>query len=173
LVVGLGILAYRHIVPTITLTSSTALYPGYDTAENMEYASEVVVVVSVVGKGKSKDVNDWLYTFTPLKVERVFKGDLLPGERIEFAERGGYERKVTGLYFIGREDYVHIKQNSSYLLFLIEEGDTGIYFTTGGPEGKYVWPLPQEATAENLEFTDCWGVDLDLYNSILARYGGN
>lgn len=172
LVIGLGILSYRHVIPTVITTGSTALYVGYDTADGLERASDVVVVARVAGKGRSI-VDDYRhYTITPLEVEQVYKGELLPGDVIEFVEPGGYERKLSGLYFLGSADYVQITQSSSYMLFLRESREgSNIYFPTGGSQGKFVWPPPQERTEELLEVVELDGDCQRLFNSVVAKYG--
>jgi len=172
LVIGLGILSYRHVVPTVITAGSTALYVGYYTADELERACEEVVVARVAGKGRSIVDDDRHYTITPLEVEQVYKGDLRPGDVIEFVEPGGYERKLSGLYFLGRPDYVQITQSSSYMLFLIESKDgSNIYFPNGGSQGKFVWPPPQERTEELLEVAELDGHYQRLFNSVAAKYG--
>jgi len=160
------------VVPTVITAGSTALYAGYDSADGLERASEVVVVVNVIGKGKSVVDHGQQYTFTHLEVKQVHKGDLLPGDLIEFSEPGGYERRLSGLYFIGSIDYVPTKQSSSYMLFLKETREgSNIYFPTGGSQGKFVWPPPQERTEESLEIRELDGHYQRLFNSVVAKYG--
>lgn len=169
--IGLGKLAYSHLVPTV-LPGYSAMYVGYDTLDELERASDLIAVVSVAGKGKGvvDSETDILYTHTPLKVERVFQGNVLPGETIEYVELGGYQRRPSGLYYIGLEGYVPIRKNSCYLLFLDESID-GTYISKGVYQGKFVWPLPQELTAEHLEIPELDGQYQKLYNSVAAKYG--
>lgn len=171
LVVGLGIFAYRQLVPYNCV--ATALYAGYDTAEGLEMASEVVLIAIVSGKGKSiVDEDGRHYTFTPLKIGEVFKGSLQTGGEIKFVEPVGYQRRLTGLYFYGRRDYVPLKLGTSYLLFLKEsEPGSGIYIPIGGMQGKFVWPPPQERTEEALEISGPVGDYWHLFDSVVEKYG--
>lgn len=169
--IGFGTLAYSHVVPTV-VHGYSAMYIGYDTLEELERASDLIVVVTVAGKGKSvvDPEMDILYTHTPLIVERVFQGNISPGETIEYVELGGYQRRPSGLYYIGLEGYVPIRKNSRYLLFLDKSID-GTYISKGVYQGKFVWPPPRNHTAEHLEVIELDGHYRRLFNSVVAKYG--
>ncbi|HBS93943.1 MAG TPA: hypothetical protein DEA85_07990 [Firmicutes bacterium] len=170
LVVGLGFLAYRHIVPTVTYNHS--IVHLFESLDEMEEKSDLIVEVSIVGKGRNvvrkgeAGFMDSYYTYTPSRVEKVYKGDIQPGDTIEVIEPVGYQRLPTGLYFIGREGYVPIKQNS-YLLFLSKNID-GNYPVEA--QGKFVWPSSRELSAENLEITGLDDHYKMLLDAVVAKY---
>lgn len=124
LAVGIGFLAYRHIVPTKAYAEGMIYL--YESLAELEEKSDTIVAVSVAGKGRNVvekstvGAQDSYYTYTPVKVEKVHKGDVNPGDVIEIIEPVGYQRLPTALYYICRRGYEPIKQGTTYLLFLQE-----------------------------------------------------
>ncbi|HQD20046.1 MAG: hypothetical protein ACOX21_00810 [Bacillota bacterium] len=175
LVIGLGILGYHHIVPTTSY--SHALVMAYDDLNDMEDHAELIVQVSVAGKGRNEVRKDLEgegrshYTYTPLKIDKVYKGDVRQGSTIELVEPVGYERLPEGLFFIGYLGYTPIQKKSSYLLFL-EKVDSGAYAICGLYQGKFVWPPPQELTPEKLEVDSFGGHYQKLFEEVVAKYAG-
>gem|GEM_PF-1436905 len=175
LVIGLGILGYRHIVPISV--NEHALIKQYDDLNALEDSSELIVAVSVAGKGRNEvrksieGESKFHFTYTPVKIDKVYKGDVRQGDTIEIVEPVGYERLPDGLYFIGRSDYTPIRTNSSYLLFLTKV-DSGAYSIRGGSQGKFVWPPPQDPTPEKLEVTEFTGHYQMLFEAVVAKYPG-
>lgn len=175
LVIGLGILGYRHIVPTTV--SEHALIIQYADLNALEDDSELIVTVTVAGKGRNEvrksieGESKFHFTYTPMKIDKVYKGDVRQGDAIEIVEPVGYERQPDGLYFIGRSGYTPIQTNSSYLLFLTKV-DSGAYSIRGGPQGKYVWPPPQDPTPEKLEVTEFGGHYQMFFEAVVAKYPG-
>ena len=172
LILTLGLLAYRHTVPT-TVDVHTVLILKYDTIEMLEEASDLVVMVRVSGKARQES---WIgasgskhyTTYTQVHVNQVFKGDVLAGDIIEIAEPIGYERRPWGLYYIPRDGYVPVQNDSTYLLFLSDHN--GSLFITGSQQGKFVWPPPNTFTAETLEITWVEGHYMDLYGAVMNQY---
>lgn len=174
LAIGLGMMTYRQIVPTVV--NSHAIYHIIESLEELEQDSEIIAVVSVAGKGRNVIRNSiegdskFYYTYTPIEIGKVYKGNVRPGDIIETVEPVGYQRLPSGLYFMGMEGYVPIQRNSSYLLFL-RKSDSGAYTIRGLWQGKFVWPFPQNLTAEALEVTDFGGHYQVLYEAVAAKYG--
>lgn len=171
LAVGIGFLAYRHIVPTEIHTE--AMVYLYESLDELEEKSDTIVEVSIAGKGrnvveKSKvGSQDSLYTYTPVKVEKVHKGDVNPGDILEVIEPVGYQRLPTGLYYICRRDYEPLIQESTYLMFLLENND-GHYPVSS--QRKFVWPTPQERKANSLEVTELSSQYEVLLDAIKVKY---
>lgn len=171
LAIGIGILAYRHIIPTVTYTQAMTYL--YDSLDELEEKSDTIVEVSVVGKGRnvvwesSVGASDSYYTHTPVIVISVYKGDVKLGDTIEVIEPVGYQRVLTGLYFIGREGYEPLNVNSTYLLFLVENNE-GHYPVSD--QRKFVWPSPQKRTSESLEVTELSSQYEMLLDAIQAKY---
>lgn len=171
LAVGIGFLAYRHIVPTKAYAEGMIYL--YESLSELEEKSDTIVEVSVAGKGRNVvekstvGAQDSYYTYTPVKVEKVHKGDVNPGDVIEIIEPVGYQRLLTGLYYHCRRGYEPIKQATTYLLFLQENPD-GDYPVSS--QRKFVWPTPQERTAESLEITELSSQYEMLLDAIAAKY---
>ena len=94
---------------------------AYDDLNDMEDHAELIVRVSVAGKGRNMVRKDLEgegrshYTYTPLKIDKVYKGDVRQGSTIELVEPVGYERLPEGLFFIGYLGYTPIQKKLPYL----------------------------------------------------------
>jgi hypothetical protein len=170
LVIGSAITIYRFTVPTIVPGSASMANP-IKSLEELEERSAVIAEVTVSGKGK-EDENDLPYTYTPVIITKVYKGNVSCGEEIEVREFYRYYRTPIGLYMETIEDYLPMEKNGKYLLFLTET-PSGTLSVAGIYYGKFVWPTPSKATrsAKSLEIFATDNDYLDILDAVVDNYG--
>lgn len=169
LVLAVALIIYRHIVPTIAPSSASLSY--INSLEELEERSTIIVEATVTGKGRP-DEGDFPFTYTPVKVSKVHKGNVSPGEEIEVTEFYRNIRTPFGLYTQTIESYLPMKNGGKYLLFLYEE-DNGLLTVVNVYIGKFVWPLPGKSayTAKNLEIYRLESDYSAMLGAVVAKYG--
>lgn len=175
LLFGLALLAYNHLVPTL-VSGGDALMIRYYTVEDLEERADLIVMVTVIGSGREEVMDDsstfFANTFTPVRVEKAYKGDVNPGDVIEVAEFIYSRRTPTGLEIVTVRPYKPLERKKSYLLFLTKTTTKGWWRLTGESQGKYVWPMPSAITPRNLEIMEIDDDFRQLYQQVFDKYHG-
>ncbi len=138
--------------------------------DDLEERSAIIAEVQVVGEGK-KGENDLPYTYTPVRITKVHKGNFSPEEEIEVREFYRYHRTPIGLYLEIIEVYLPMENGGKYLLFL-SETPSGTLSVAGIAYGKFVWPAPAKSarSAKNLEIYALNNNYLGILEAVVEKY---
>jgi hypothetical protein len=152
-------------------------YLVYETVEDLQAASELVVIATPTGKQKSvvtgsgMSKNGWM--LTEIRIDKVIK----PDEKQEIKE--GMTVSITEPYYIADagiepgkvmvipEEYTAVQAGNQYVLFLSWDGRSKTYGVYTGPQGKFNIDGRDVNEDEQLE-----GANADLKQQVLAKYSG-
>jgi hypothetical protein len=152
-------------------------YLVYETVEDLQAASELVVIATPTGKQKSvvtgsgMSKNGWM--LTEIRIDKVIK----PDEKQEIKE--GMTVSITEPYYIADagiepgkvmvipEEYTAVQAGNQYVLFLAWDGRSKTYGVYTGPQGKFNIDGRDVNEDEQLE-----GANADLKQQVLAKYSG-
>ncbi len=150
--------------------------------EDLEETCDAIVIGTYVGDAEQKKI--YLYdeqverdtltntrTYGSIEVSKVFKGDFKEGDIIEYAQ----EYAVLDNEYITFSDLTPMSDGDTWLFFLFNNYDTGIYYCLGDSDGRY--PLKDFAYQrialtdnEDLGVFDKEDFNEKIYNEILEKY---
>lgn len=137
---------YKHSVPQeLRLDGKLKLY----TLEELEKTSTIIVKASLKEKVSTDIVFDnekvpYDYrTFSNLEIDEIYENNdtsLKIGDKIKVVEWYANWRDLSGAYtIISSEQYIPLKSNMEYVLFLYQEPGKEYYEIIGVHQGKYTF----------------------------------
>lgn len=170
LVIGAGLRLYNHLNPTIV--ANHALIIKNESLEELEESADLIVIATVDGKGRQEELEPDSYifnTFTPVRVDKVLKGDVNQGDIIEIAEHYGYVIRPQQTFIYTMENYLPMEQKSTYLLFLIKS-QNGWLRVSSVYQGKFVWPIPKTLSTNTLKINEITEDYQSLLEEVRTKY---
>ncbi|MGM0847322.1 MAG: hypothetical protein ACQEUT_20480 [Bacillota bacterium] len=164
---------------TIEVSRGSADYEVYDSLEELETDSDLIVKGQLVGEPSiQKEYQNGVHIYSVRKsevmIEEVFKGQVSEGETIIVYEPGFVQGDILDTI----EGYVPMYKSGNYLLFLSEH--PGGEFVVLGDQGKYNLNIKEkvkkytEVTIEQLEKIDYIGDSHNRFNQmkdkVLEKY---
>lgn len=152
-------------------------YLVYETVEELQAASDLVVIATPTGKQKSvvngsgMSKNGWM--LTEIRIDKVIKSS----EKQDIKE--GMIISVTEPYYIADdgiepgkvkvipEQYTAAQSGSQYVLFLAPDGRSKTYGVYTGPQGKF--NIDGKDVEEDKELE---GANAELKQQVLAKFSG-
>ncbi len=150
--------------------------------EDLEETCDAIVVGTYVGDTRQKEIYQYDYqvekdtlvntiTYGSIEVSKVFKGDFKEGDIIEYAQ----EYAVLDNEYITFSDLTPMSEGDTWLFFLFNNYDSGIYYCLGDSDGRY--PIKDFAYQrialtdnEDLGVFDKEDFNEEIYNEILEKY---
>ncbi|CAH1205109.1 hypothetical protein PAECIP111892_02628 [Paenibacillus auburnensis] len=153
-----------QVQKTYKLNSDQAKLVYYENVDEITNKATAIVVGKVAGEQQITDINDessgtLLYhrAFTPVQIEKSFKGNFKEGDQILVSEDGVLINNV----YETLEGYVKMNNANSYLLFL-REVEPGKFAICGSYQGKFnVDKTSNDTSFEERQITQSQLNDLD------------
>lgn len=122
----------------LTVTSTLASYPMYDSVEDLEMETDAIVIATFHGERKTVDVPiahgvSKPLTYSDVKVQKVLQGDVKEGNTLQIAE----EAVVQKGRYISTEGYKWMDEEGKYMLFLKKMSASDRYRIVGAYQGKF------------------------------------
>jgi len=176
-----GFFSYKHLDPQVIRPEAD--YHIYSLDEMEQLATAIVEVEyereksSVVRLDEKDKYPLETKTFSEVKVQNVYKGNVNIGDTLTIVEYYAKWRDLYGSYqWMPNEIYVPLSKGKTYLLFLYQgptqQPDT--YEIIGNHQGKYVIPAAKPApglTVAELEIDEDDEAYRQLYKQVSEKYG--